>query len=118
MRQRVRGSRRRRLLLFWVAVLFVFLAALSVLRMGPLVVADEFGYLINLAPFYRGGYYLLLTPLFELGSSQIFAYHLVIVLNAALAASVIPLGRLPGAFGLRPRRPRGAAASAGVWRGR
>ena len=43
------------------------------------------------APFYRGGYSLLIAPLLELGSNPTFVYHLVLVLNAALAASVFPL---------------------------
>jgi hypothetical protein len=43
------------------------------------------------APFYRGGYSLLIAPLLELGSDPGFTYHLVLVLNAALAASVLPL---------------------------
>jgi hypothetical protein len=43
------------------------------------------------APFYRGGYSLLIAPLVELGASPTFTYHLVLVLNAALAAAVFPL---------------------------
>jgi hypothetical protein len=77
---------------------------LSLLRTGPVLVADEIGYLTNArvltgglegqlerAPFYRGGYSLLLSPLLELSSDPGFVYHLVLVLNAVLAASVFPL---------------------------
>lgn len=76
----------------------------SIQRSGPLIVADEIGYLLNArvlaggvrgqldhAAFYRGGYSLLLAPLLKLSSDPEVAYHLVLVLNAALAASVFPL---------------------------
>lgn len=85
-------------------VLFAARLILSVVRSGPLLVADEIGYLTNArvlagglagqlenAPFYRGGYSLLLWPLLELSSDPGLAYHLVLILNAALAASVFPL---------------------------
>ncbi|HMI81912.1 MAG TPA: hypothetical protein VK480_09020 [Solirubrobacterales bacterium] len=84
--------------------LFAARAVLSAIRSGPVLVADEMGYLGNaralaggidsqlqLAPFYRGGYSLLLAPLVEIGSSPAFTYHLILLLNAALAASVLPL---------------------------
>jgi peptidoglycan/LPS O-acetylase OafA/YrhL len=84
--------------------LFAARLILSLIRTGPVLVADEIGYLTNArvlaggaagqleqAPFYRGGYSLLIAPLVELGASPTFTYHLVLVLNAALAASVFPL---------------------------
>ena len=98
------STRYGRLLLAGTFVLFLFRLVLSLLRTGPVLVADEIGYLTNArvidggiagqleqAPFYRGGYSLLIAPLLELGSSPSFQYHLVLVLNAALAASVFPL---------------------------
>jgi hypothetical protein len=98
------SSRRNRLLLAGTLALFLLRFALSLVRTGPVLVADEIGYLTNarvldggipgqleLAPFYRGGYSLLIAPLLELGASPTFAYHLVLILNAALAASVFPL---------------------------
>jgi len=98
------SSRRNRLLLAGTLALFLLRFALSLIRTGPVLVADEIGYLTNarvldggipgqleLAPFYRGGYSLLIAPLLELGASPTFAYHLVLILNAALAASVFPL---------------------------
>lgn len=85
-------------------LLFAARALLSLIRSGPVLVADEMGYLGNaralvggidaqmqLAPFYRGGYSLLIAPLLELSSSPSTQYHLVLLLNAALAASVLPL---------------------------
>jgi hypothetical protein len=85
-------------------VLFAARLVLSLIRTGPVLVADEIGYLTNArvlagdlpgqleqAPFYRGGYSLLIAPLVELGASPTFTYHLVLILNAALAASVFPL---------------------------
>lgn len=85
-------------------VLFAARLILSLIRTGPVLVADETGYLTNArvlaggisgqleqAPFYRGGYSLLIAPLIELGGSPTFTYHLILVLNAALAASVFPL---------------------------
>lgn len=78
--------------------------ALSLIRTGPVLVADEMGYLGNArvlvggvagqlaeAPFYRAGYSLLLAPFAALNSDPTLAYHLMLILNAALAASVFPL---------------------------
>jgi hypothetical protein len=61
-------------------VLFAARLILSLFRTGPVLVADEIGYLTNArvlagglpgqleqAPFYRGGYSLLIAPLVELG---------------------------------------------------
>jgi hypothetical protein len=94
----------RNRLLAGTLVLFCARLVLSLIRTGPVLVADEIGYLTNArvlagraagqleqAPFYRGGYSLLIAPLVELGGSPTFTYHLVLVLNAALAAAVFPL---------------------------
>jgi hypothetical protein len=91
-------------LLTGTLLLFLARLALSLIRTGPVLIADEMGYLGNartiaggidaqmeLAPFYRAGYSLLIAPLLELSSDPGFQYHLVLVLNAALAASVFPL---------------------------
>ena len=96
-------SLRNRLLAGTLA-LFAARLVLSLIRTGPVLVADEIGYLTNArvltgglsgqleqAPFYRGGYSLLIAPLVALGGSPTFTYHLILVLNAALAASVFPL---------------------------
>jgi hypothetical protein len=94
----------RNRLLAGTFVLFCARLVLSLIRTGPVLVADEIGYLTNArvlsgglagqleqAPFYRGGYSLLIAPLIELGGSPSFTYHLVLVLNALLAAAVFPL---------------------------
>ncbi len=86
------------------AVLLVLRALLSLTRTGPVLVADEAGYLTNarvlagglpgqleIAPFYRGGYSLLIAPLINVSSDPSVVYGLVLVLNAALAASIFPL---------------------------
>ena len=91
-------------LLAGTAVFFVLRLALTVPRTGPVVVADEVGYLTNArllaggvpgqlstAPFYHGGYSLLLAPVLALDGNPKTSYHLVLVLNAALAASLAPL---------------------------
>lgn len=94
----------RNRLLAGTFVLFAVRLILSAIRSGPVLVADEIGYLTNArvlsgglagqleqAPFYRGGYSLLIAPLLKLTSDPTVAYHLVLVLNAALAAAVFPL---------------------------
>jgi hypothetical protein len=94
----------RRWLIGGTLALFAGRLALSLLRSGPVLVADEAGYLTNArvlagglagqldhAPFYRGGYSLLLAPLLSATSDPRLAYHLVLVLNAGLAASLVPL---------------------------
>jgi hypothetical protein len=91
-------------LLAGTAFLFGLRLLLSLIRSGPVLVADEIGYLTNarvltggvggqleIAPFYRGGYSLLIAPLIELSSDPTVVYHLVLALNAALAASIFPL---------------------------
>ena len=91
-------------LLAGTALLFALRIVISSIRTGPVLVADEIGYLTNarvisgglagqleIAPFYRGGYSLLIAPLIELSSDPSVVYALVLVLNAALAASIFPL---------------------------
>jgi hypothetical protein len=97
------GESRRNPLIAGTLVLFVARLALSLIRSGPVLVADEIGYLTNarvlaggisgqleMAPFYRGGYSALLAPLVSIGSPTT-SYHLMLALNALLAASVFPL---------------------------
>jgi hypothetical protein len=94
----------RRLLLAGTVALFLARLLISLFRTGPVLVADEIGYLTNarvlaggvagqleIAPFYRGGYSLLLAPLVDLFPDPTTSYHLILALNAALAASVLPL---------------------------
>jgi hypothetical protein len=124
------SNRRSRLLVAGTLALFAARLILSLMRTGPVLVADEIGYLTNArviaggipgqleqAPFYRGGYSLLIAPLVELGSSPTFTYHLVLVLNAALAASVFPLLYLllTRCGGVRPGRAIWAAAAGAVY---
>jgi predicted membrane protein len=86
------------------AVLLAGRLVLSLVRTGPVLVADEIGYLTNArvligglpgqlqgAPYYRGGYSLLISPLVGLNASPTFVYHLILVLNAVLAASLVGL---------------------------
>lgn len=86
------------------AAFLILRLALTIPRTGPVVVADEIGYLTNAralaggvagqlstAPFYHGGYSLLLTPLLALHLSPETTYRLVLVLNAFLAAAIAPL---------------------------
>jgi hypothetical protein len=94
----------RNRLLAGTLALFAARLVVSLIRTGPLVVADEIGYLTNAralsggiagqleqAPFYRGGYSLLLAPIVGLFSDPDLSYHLILALNAALAASLFPL---------------------------
>jgi hypothetical protein len=101
------GRERAKILLPLLAGTFALFAArliLSLTRSGPVLVADEAGYLTNArsiaggvagqleqAPFYRAGYSLLIAPLVGISSDPSFTYHLVLALNAVLAASVFPL---------------------------
>jgi len=91
-------------LLAGIAVLVVIRAGLAFLRLGPENVADEIGYLTNArllaggirgemvwAPFYHGGYSLLLAPLIRLDFGPVTTYRLILVMNALLAASLLPL---------------------------
>ncbi|HET7507080.1 MAG TPA: hypothetical protein VFJ53_01860 [Solirubrobacterales bacterium] len=116
----------------WAGTFALFAARLilSLIRTGPVLVADEIGYLTNArvlaggipgqleqAPFYRGGYSLLIAPLIELGGSPTFTYHLVLVLNAVLAASVFPLLYLllTRFGGVRPERALWAALAGALY---
>jgi hypothetical protein len=94
----------RRLLVLGTAGLFLARILVSLTRTGPIVVADEIGYLTNArvlaggvpgqmqgAPFYRGGYSVLLAPIVAIVDNPETAYRLVLVLNAMLAASLVPL---------------------------
>jgi hypothetical protein len=108
----------QRLLLAGTVALFLLRVALTVPRTGPVVVADEVGYLTNArllaggvagqmstAPFYHGGYSLLLAPLLAVDGNPATSYHLVLVLNTLLAASLAPLVYLllTCCFSVRPR---------------
>jgi hypothetical protein len=83
---------------------FALRLALSLGRDGPLIFADETGYLANtrvmsggvigqlsLASFYRGGYSLLLLPAYWLGGGPHSQYLLVLATNALLSSLVFPL---------------------------
>ena len=93
-----------RLLVGGTIVLLAIRLALSLARSGPVVMADEAGYLMHArvlaggmpaemgsSPFYRGGYSLLLAPVVALVDDPVGAYHGVLVLNALLAACLVPL---------------------------
>jgi len=123
-------SRLRKRLIAMTAALFLARLALSALRSGPVLVADEIGYLMNarvlagglpgqlqLAPFYHGGYSLLLSPVLDLTSQPGVAYHLVLALNAALAASLFPLlyVLLTRCAGVEPRTAIGPALAGAVY---
>lgn len=116
-----RSSYRNPLILGTLA-LFAVRALLSLIRTGPVLVADEMGYLGNAralvggigaqmepAPFYRGGYSLLLAPLVGLVGDPSSSYHLILLLNAALAASVFPL------LYLLLRRFAGVSPGLAIW---
>jgi len=66
------------------------------------------------SPFYRGGYSLPLAPVLSLGADPVPMYHGVLVLDALLAASLVPL-----LYMLLTRcldaTPRAAAWAAGQW---
>jgi 4-amino-4-deoxy-L-arabinose transferase-like glycosyltransferase len=117
-------------LLAGTLVLFAARLLLSLVRTGPVLVADEIGYLTNArvlagglpgqleqAPFYRGGYSLLIAPLVNLSSDPSYVYHLVLILNAALAASVFPLLYLllTRFAGVRPGRAIWAALAGALY---
>jgi hypothetical protein len=98
------ARRVRRILILATAALFVLRVGMSLARAGPVLMADEGGYLGNArligggldfvmgsSPFYRAGYSVLLSPLVALGAGPGTTYNLVLVANAALAASLVPL---------------------------
>jgi hypothetical protein len=114
----VKGLSAQRLLVAGTVALFLLRLALTVPRTGPVVVADEVGYLTNArllaggvagqmatAPFYHGGYSLLLAPLLAADGNPETSYHLVLVLNTLLAASIAPLLYLllTRCFSVQPR---------------
>lgn len=111
-----RFTPRRRLLLVTLAF-FIVRVALTIPRTGPVVVADEVGYLANArvlaggvdgqlstSPFYHGGYSLLLAPIAAAVRDPETSYRLALVLNALLAASLAPLlyTLLTRCFSVRP----------------
>jgi hypothetical protein len=68
-------------------------------------IVGDVGAQMELAPFYRAGYSLLIAPLVAAGGSPTFTYHLVLVLNALLVACVFPLlYLLLTHFGAVPRK--------------
>jgi 4-amino-4-deoxy-L-arabinose transferase-like glycosyltransferase len=103
MRGVLRAAASRRLVIGTLALLALRLG-LAMLRVGPLVVADEAGYLLNAraltggtpgqlerAPFYRGGYSAVIAPIVAIHADPRTTYRLVLVVNAMLAASLVPL---------------------------
>lgn len=121
------GSVRREVwtvLLVGTALHFLVRLWLALPRTGPVVIADEIGYLLNArsisggpagdlatTTFYRGGYSLLIAPLFEFGLDPVHLYRGVLGVNALLGAAVFPLmwlllGRV---FELTPRSRLAAA---------
>lgn len=100
---RAAGAMRSPLVLVTLAF-FVVRVLISVTRTGPILVADEIGYLsgarvlaggtpgqLTLAAFTHGGYSLVLAPVVSLLANPFTAYGAVLVVNAALAASLVPL---------------------------
>ena len=69
-----------------------YLIAARVLGGGP--AADLSGVMQYHATLYRGGYPLLITPACWFTSSPAAAYHAVLLINAAVSATVMPLGYL------------------------
>jgi hypothetical protein len=56
--------------------------------------ADLSGVTAYHATLYRGGYPLLITPVYWFTSSPAAVYHAVLLINAAVSAAVMPLGYL------------------------
>jgi hypothetical protein len=94
----------RRVLLLGAAMLLAARLALSAARSGPVIMADEAGFLFNArvlaggmaaemgsSPFYRGGYSLIVAPVLALDLEPVATYHGVLVVNAVLAACLVPL---------------------------
>jgi hypothetical protein len=69
-----------------------YLIAARVLGGGP--VSDLSGVTAYHATLYRGGYPLLITPVYWFTSSPAAVYHAVLLINAAVSAAVMPLGYL------------------------
>ena len=91
-------------LVIGVVLLTAFRLYLSLHRTGPVIVADEVGYLVNArvltggpdgylnrANVYAGGYSLALVPAFLLGTGPEEVYQLVLGTNAVLSALLLPL---------------------------
>lgn len=120
-------ARRHRVLLLLLAGYAVQVGLrlyLATGRYGPLVYADEIGYLIDgrsiaggppgqmtASAFYRGGYPLLTAPAFLISDDPHVQYRLLLAINAVFSAAVFPLvyGLLTGAMRIR-RRVAGPAA--------
>lgn len=115
----------------WIASIFTFaaVAAASAWMSGPIIHADEGGYLLNAAAIagkfrtsviwgsYYSGYSLFLTPAWWLLSDPRYIYHACLIINALLLAT------LPAALywllsALAPQSPprtRLLASLAGAW---
>lgn len=94
------------LLLGWLAQVVLRLW-LSRFRMGPVILADEAGYLaaarllaggpgadLSWHTFYQGGYALLLAPAFWVSDDPVTVYRLVMGINALSGALIFPLAYL------------------------
>jgi hypothetical protein len=114
------------LLVVGSAALLAARLAMALLRSGPVIFADEIGYLTNArvpagelagAPFYRGGYSLLIKPILGLHADPTATYRLVLVANAVLAASLLPLlyVLLTRCFDIAPRVAGPAAFAAAAY---
>ncbi len=113
----VRGGSRnaaRRTARRWVLLLAVgwlcqagLRAWLSHAQVVPLANPDETAYLIAArvlaggpdvdlsgSTLYQGGYPLLITPAYWFSSNPVTIYHIVLIINAAISALVMPLGFL------------------------
>ena len=69
-----------------------YLIAARVLAGGP--AADFSGITLYHSTLYQGGYPLLITPVYWFTSSPAAVYHGVLLINAAVSATVMPLGYL------------------------
>src|SRR5690348_1379357 len=124
-------SKRRDLAWLWTASVFTFLAVAiaSCWMSGPIIHADEGGYLLNAATITGrvrtsviwgsnySGYSLLLAPAWWLFSRPMHIYHAALLINALLIATV-PLGLYQLLSSLLPRsdpKLRLLAALAGAW---
>lgn len=110
------------------AVLLAAHLALVLLRHGPILVADEIGYLTNAraiaggaggqmagAGFTHGGYSLLLATVVR-AAAPLDAYRLALAVNAVLAASLVPLlYLLLRRLGAAPRTSAAIAIAAALY---
>ncbi|WP_353648259.1 hypothetical protein ABLG96_15590 [Nakamurella sp. A5-74] len=113
-------------LLFCLAAGFRILLSLS--RTGPIVVADEIGYLANArvlaggppidlstATYYYSGSSLLIVPAYWLSSDPVTIYQLALVVQALVSAVVLPLlYALCREVGVSQARSLAAAVAASV----